>query len=374
MKVCITTDYMDKQRTGIGNYTKCLVKSLLESENCCDIDLYAVHYTGNPDPLYQKLNEIFVPMLPVPPRKVLTNILRFSKSLEGIDLVHVTAPNPSDNLGIILSKNIKKVLTIHDLCIFSNPMLPKVYTSPSTWALHKTWKSTLKYAVKKVDMIISISENTKTEIIDYLNIPEERITVIYLAADERFKILENISSDSPGHPFILCDSSAQSGVIKAFYKLKKKGIKQKLLIFGGMSRSARIDREGMIKELGLEEEVHLLGYVSDEKLVELYNLADLFIFPSYICEGFGIPPLEAMACGTPVITGRVGTMQEVLGDAALNADLFNVDESAEVIYSVLADEDLKNDLIRKGLKRSKMYSYEKTAKKTVEVYRKVYGD
>lgn len=367
MKVGITTEYMDKRRTGIGNYTRSLVKGLLKINNDYDIDIYAIHYMNNPDPLYLKTNEVILPLLPIPPRKAHTNMTKLPLHLkrEGIDLVHVTAPNPSNNIGILFFNNKhKKVLTIHDLCLLS-PAATKIY--------HRIWRLTLKMIVNKIDRIIAVSENTKRDAIEYLKVPEDKIRVIYLAPDERFKILNDTKIDYINYPFILHDNSIHPNLINAFYKLKKRGIKHKLLVFGGMDRSTRKDREDLIKKMGLQKDVLLLGYVSDDELVKLYNLADLFVFPSGRCEGFGLPPLEAMACGCPVITGNIGTMLEVVGDAGIMVDPYNIDGWVKAMYEVLTNEGLRQDLIKSGLKRAKMFSWEKTAKETIKVYEEAYN-
>jgi len=376
MKVGITTDYMDKQRTGIGNYTKCLIQSLLKIKNDYDIDICPIHYKNNPDPLYLKTKEVIVPMLPIPPRKALTNITKLPLHLkrEGIDLVHITAPNPSDNISVLFLKDFKKILTIHDMGLALSPMKPKIYPLPAIWFLSRIWGPTLKIIINKIDMVIANSENTKRDVIEYLKIPEEKIRVIYLAQDERFKLLEDAKIDYINFPFILHDNSIHPDLIKAFYKLRKKGIKHKLLIFGSMDQFTRKYREDLIKKMGLQKDVLLLGYVSDDELVKLYNLADLFIFPSGRCEGFGLPPLEAMACGCPVITGDIGTMPEVVEDAGIMVDPYNIDKWVTAMYNVLTNDGLKQDLIKKGLKRAKSFSCEKTAKETIKVYEEVYNE
>lgn len=105
-------------------------------------------------------------------------------------------------------------------------------------------------------------------------------------------------------------------------------------------------------------------------MAEIYNAVDLFVFPS-LYEGFGIPPLEAMACGTPVITSNTSSLPEVVGDAAIQINPYDVEKFAEEMYEVLTNERLKEEMIRKGLERSKMFSWENSAKKTLKVYREM---
>ncbi|MDQ1275375.1 MAG: hypothetical protein QG610_948, partial [Euryarchaeota archaeon] len=132
-------------------------------------------------------------------------------------------------------------------------------------------------------------------------------------------------------------------------------------------------REKLLKQiesLNLQKDIIFAGYVSENELAEIYNAVDLFVFPS-LYEGFGIPPLEAMACGTPVITSNTSSLPEVVGDAAIQADPYNTEKFVEEMYEVLTNEDLKKEMIRKGLKRSKVFSWDNSAKKTLKVYKEL---
>jgi glycosyltransferase involved in cell wall biosynthesis len=122
--------------------------------------------------------------------------------------------------------------------------------------------------------------------------------------------------------------------------------------------------------LGLENHMHFMGFVPEDDLPALYNGADLFAFPS-LYEGFGLPVLEAMACGTPVITSNVSSLPEVAGNAALLVDPYNVDELAGAIRRILSDPALAADLRARGLERARQFSWERTAQETLEVYRNV---
>ena len=111
-----------------------------------------------------------------------------------------------------------------------------------------------------------------------------------------------------------------------------------------------------------------LGYVDDEDMPVLYNLADIFVYPS-LYEGFGLPPLEAMACGCPVISSNISSIPEVVGDASLMIDPYNIEELAKTIYEVLTDNKLREDKIRKGLERKKLFSWEKCAGEYLEIFK-----
>ncbi|WP_243685214.1 glycosyltransferase family 4 protein [Methanosarcina barkeri] len=118
----------------------------------------------------------------------------------------------------------------------------------------------------------------------------------------------------------------------------------------------------LIEMLGIEKEVVFVGYVSENDLTKYYNAADLFVFPS-LYEGFGLPPLEAMACGTPVITSNLTSLPEVVGDSAITIDPYDVNAFAEAMYNLLTDEKLREQMINKGLKRAQLFNWEKSAEK-----------
>ena len=127
-----------------------------------------------------------------------------------------------------------------------------------------------------------------------------------------------------------------------------------------------------VEELELEAHTIFTGYIPDEDLPAIYSGADLFVFPS-LYEGFGLPPLEAMACGTPVVCSNAASLPEVVGDAAIMVDPYDVEGLAQAMRRVLADRDLQEDLRQRGLERAKLFSWEKTARETMQVYEKVLG-
>ena len=129
----------------------------------------------------------------------------------------------------------------------------------------------------------------------------------------------------------------------------------------------------LIEELNLKNEVIFTDYVSDEYLVKIYNAADLFVYPS-LYEGFGLPPLEAMACACPVITSNTSSLPEVVGDAGIMIDPNDVDSLTESMLKILTDNQLREEMSRKSLERAKMFSWKKTARETWKVYEDVLND
>ncbi|RMG93283.1 MAG: glycosyltransferase family 1 protein [Chloroflexi bacterium] len=158
------------------------------------------------------------------------------------------------------------------------------------------------------------------------------------------------------------------GLIEAVANLHREGITA-VLIHAGRPPTPR--QQTQIEANGLSQFVHCLGYVTDEELVNLYNLADVFVFPS-LYEGFGIPPLEAMACGTPVITSNAASLPEVVGDAGILVDATDVEALTDAIRRVLEDSTLAATLRAKGLARARQFTWERTAQETAAVYRAIW--
>jgi glycosyltransferase involved in cell wall biosynthesis len=126
----------------------------------------------------------------------------------------------------------------------------------------------------------------------------------------------------------------------------------------------------LVEQLKLQDRVIFTGYVPDFDLPALYNGASLFVYPSFY-EGFGLPPLEAMACGTPVIVSHATSLPEVVGDAGIYVDPFDVEQISSSIDTVLSDAELRQNLGERGLKRAKLFSWEKTAKETILLYKHI---
>jgi len=216
--------------------------------------------------------------------------------------------------------------------------------------------------------IFTVSEFSKKDIIENLKIDSQKITVVYNAVSNRFRYLglkrKNI---------ILSVATLQSyknmqGLIKAFLFLKEKykNMREyKLILVGGINQ--KVFRKTKFRELVNDRrDIIFTGYMSDKELIELYNEAKLFVLVSKF-EGFGIPPLEAMACRCPVVVSNVTSLPEVCGDAAYYVDPYSIEDIANGIYKVLVDENLRENLILRGIERVKLFSWETTAKKILNV-------
>jgi glycosyltransferase involved in cell wall biosynthesis len=269
------------------------------------------------------------------------------------------------------------VVTIHDCIHLRFPQyLPNrvayAYARASLWvATHRSHR------------VLTVSEASKRDILRYFRVPEKKIDVIYNAIDERFgqppaaeeieRVRERYQLDGP---FILYAGNIKphknlERLIEAFHTLRRGGgfDNVRLLIIGDeISKYATLRRA--VHRNKLHKYVRFFGFVPDETLASLYRLASVFVFPS-LYEGFGLPPLEAMASGTPVITSNVSSLPEVVGDAALLIDPYEPDEIADAMRRVLTDATLRDQMRERGLARAREFSWDRSVRRVREIYDEV---
>ncbi|OGF22634.1 hypothetical protein A2Y83_00360 [Candidatus Falkowbacteria bacterium RBG_13_39_14] len=272
------------------------------------------------------------------------------------------------------SKDCKKVLTVHDL---SFERCPQFYSLKGRlW--HKLVRC--RKMCESSDMIVAVSENTKYDIMELYGIPEEKIRVVYPGFGN-VRGCEGVNwtnrTDKTYHlpqRYILFVGNVEArknvgGIIEAFRILNEEyGISDYDLVIAGKVRNKEIKK---LRNLGMTEEVKnkikLIGYADEEMKVYLYRNADLFVYPSFY-EGFGFPPLEAMSCGVPVVTSDSSSLPEVVGDAGIKVDPHNIRDIARAMAEILRDKDLRDLLVKKGYERIKKFSWEKSARKVLEIF------
>ncbi|MFW6121191.1 MAG: glycosyltransferase family 4 protein, partial [Petrotogales bacterium] len=243
---------------------------------------------------------------------------------------------------------------------------------------HRFFRS-LKYrGLREADAIIAISDRTKEDLINYFRIPESKVYRVYQGVDLKSRWSDDdldslvfkfdLPRDKRYILFVGTEIPRKNfkTVIKSFARVMRT-VKDIHLIKVGKGRYSYSKHYKLIKNLGLEKNITFIEHVNNLDLEGLYNLSELFVFPS-LYEGFGLPPLEAMACGTPVVTSNTSSLPEVVGDAGIMVNPYDVDELAESMERVLESENLQEELIRKGLERAEQFSWERTAKETLKVY------
>lgn len=244
------------------------------------------------------------------------------------------------------------------------------------------WRTNFRKLLRS-DAVIAISEATKNDLIKLFGIDSEKITVIYPGMDHSLFNRENAGDPSRQNQVLsrygiegkyllyVGDSEWRKNLRRVLEALVKLDSDIRLVLVGKRARGDAV-LHGWIRELGLEGRVMAPGFVPDEDLPPLYGAAEAFLFPS-LYEGFGLPVIEAMACGCPVITSNVSSMPEIAGDAALLVDPTDVKQIAEAIKKVLNGNGVKSALSEAGVRRADFFSWEKSAKETVALIRSVAG-
>lgn len=370
MEIAFFTDTLNDKPTGIGNYTCNLIRSLVKTDNTDKYSLINSQKTS----LFSDINEIIIQ----DPFRHISKALLWQlyattrlRKFDNIDIVH----NCTHNLTFFKLAQ-KSVVTVHDISPISMS-----YTHARGYAF--LFRLLFPNTLRKADSIVTDSVSTQNEVAKYLNIPLSNMTVVYpgidhdvfhmLPRNDVHGVIENYGLNSP---FILYVGTLEprknvAGLIEAFHKLSKKQSNYKLVLAG--KKGWLFDRIFKIVEaLDIQDKVIFMDYVPEKDLPILYNAAELFVYPS-LYEGFGLPPLEAMACGAPVITSNTSSLPEVVGDAGITVDPHDIDRLADEMLRVLADEGLRQDMINKGLDRAKMFNWKKTAGETINVYRNICG-
>jgi glycosyltransferase involved in cell wall biosynthesis len=273
-------------------------------------------------------------------------------------------------------RNCRSVITVHDLAFL---LYPHFLTNESA-----RYYGQIDQAVRRTDHIIAVSESTRQDTIKLLGVPEKKITVIYEAANPICRQTDprearRLAVDTYGldGDYILFVSTIEPrknlpALLRAYRKLRDDYKSDVKLVLAGRRGWLSEEVYEMVAALNLAEHVRFLGRVPSEHLVYLYNAARMLVHPSFY-EGFGLPPLEAMNCGTPTIVSNVSALPEVVGDASILIDPHDIDGLTVAMWRVLTDADLRASLVAKGLTRAKMFSLERAAQETLAVYRRVVG-
>jgi glycosyltransferase involved in cell wall biosynthesis len=358
---------------GIGTYVRNLVRHLARLDH---ETTYFLFCDRSDEATLRDLAANFVPVVDDSPGYGIAEQITIPLKLRrlGANLLH------SPHYVLPLLCPAPSVVTIHD-CI--HLLFPQYL--PSRWHWNYA-RFMLGHAVRRSALVFTVSEASRADILRfYPEADPERIHVVPNAIDPA--ILEDPGPEEEARVkeryqirgrFVLYAGNVKphknlDRLIAAFGLLKQRpGYEDvKLLIIGDeLSRYGSLRRS--MEGAGVRQDVRFFGFVPEDTLAALYRLASVFAFPS-LYEGFGLPPLEAMACGTPVVTSRLSSLPEVVGDAALLVDPYSPREIADAIGRVLADDDLSAELKQRGRLRARNFSWERSVKAIHEGYLKVLG-
>lgn len=377
MRIGIDISQIVYEGTGVATYTGLLVKELLKQGASEQFVLFGSSLR-NRRPLKEYLKGLktknFRSKLAFLPPKILEflwngiHVLPIENFIGEVDVFH-----SSDWLEPPTSK-ARRITTIHDLTVFK---YPETFFARGGHNIVANQKRKLFFVKQYSNLVIAVSETTKKDILEFLSIPEKKIHVIPEAADPAYfprneeMIRETKRKFLIDGDFLLCVGTREprkniDRVIMAFAEIAKAQPDLSLIIVGKYGWG----EEKMSNVKGQMSNVKILGYVEMEDLAGLYSGARAFVYPS-LYEGFGLPILEAMACGCPVITSETGALKEIAGKEAILVDPENIEDIVVAISKVCRNEKIRKEMVLGGLKRSGEFSWEKTALQTLEAYRSV---
>lgn len=354
--------------TGIGTYTYQLINSISKVDNFNDYLVFL------PENSALDLSDNFnIELVRATSSSNFWDEVRVPNIIEdnNLDLYHV----PQNGVGLYTNINCHKAITLHDIIPLR---MPETVSDRYLYIFNNE----LPKIIDNCDGILTVSEFSKQDIAKEFNFPKNKIFVSHLAAEDIYrpldkcqckKIIEkkyNIKDDFILYVGGFSPRKNISGLIEAFSLLSKEIRKNlKLVITGKKGISYSIYKKRAI-DLHIENEVIFTDFIPLEELPIFYNASKLLAYPSFY-EGFGLPPLEAMACGTPVISSNVTSLSEVCHESALLINPYNIDELKNSIEVVLKDNLLRNSMIEKGLMQSLKYSWNITAKSTIQAYESI---
>ncbi|MGQ9630788.1 MAG: glycosyltransferase family 4 protein [bacterium] len=365
MRIGLDACGLTRDRTGVGSYAHQLIAHLTKVDDENEYVLF-----GN-KPRRTSLSDFSPPLeghlADVPLDSLwMQAYLPFKLRKEGIEIFHGLS------FTVPLAFGGPRIATIHDITAF----MPEGIHTPSTRLKHRLFA---RASARSAQRIIAVSENTKRDAMALLGIGEERIRVIHLGVSREYRPISDVVElervrRKYGLPerFILFVGTLEPrknavGLIEAYGRLVSHMSDVPKLVIAGKRGWLFEGIFQRVRELRLEDRIIFPGFVDSGDLPGLYNLAEVFVWPT-LYEGFGLPPLEAMACGVPVVTSNTSSIPEVVGDGALKVNPRDPGEIAEAISCVLGDRSLRDSLRKKGLERAKGFTWEECARRTVEVY------
>lgn len=362
------THYIDKYpRSAPSLYQAELIKKLVEKTN---LDIVLIHHKRINLPIYkltEEAEEAIVSKLPYLREREINRL--------DLDLIHFNAI-PWSWWPSISKLSIPSIVTVHGTIHWDAPHLDD-YTP---YILRLMKRALEKRVAKHITYFIAISKHVCNILINKLSVPDSRVEVIYLPIDhtifrplnsdtvQRVKAKYGIKSKYILHVSAFSRRKNPETLLKSFYIVKKKISDIVLVIVGSGWNNPLVQK--LINELGLQDHVKMLGWIPKEDLVALYNGAEVLLFPS-LHENFGLPIVEAMACGCPVVTSNAYAIPEIVGDAAILCNPYDYNCFANAILNILFDTQTYKEVVKKGLERAKLFCWDVHIDKVASIYNRI---
>jgi glycosyltransferase involved in cell wall biosynthesis len=374
MNIAIDATIIREEITGTGFYITNLINGLIKIDNFNNYSIFGDEEYLKRHIKIDKLNfKIIHKRFKSRVIRVLWEYFIFPFELKKLKIDILHSPN---YITPLLKFGFKIILTIHDLTFL---LFPEKYPVIKRLLFSKM----LPVFIKISDKIIAVSENTKKDILKFFDIPENKISVTYESYPDYYNHYINgaeakdlLKKYGIKDRFILFVGMIEPrknilSLLKAFVELDKE-LDLDLVVVGKRGWYYKEIEKYIvdIEKLRLRNSIIFTGYVPEKELKYFYKLALIFVYPS-LYEGFGLPPLQAMACGTPVITSDISSLPEVVGDAAVKINPDNLDDLVRSIKLVYEDQTFRNLLIKKGLGRAEIFNLEKIARNTLSIYKNI---
>ncbi len=363
MRVAIDLSIARINQAGTAVYATRLLEALHKLHSGDVFEVFAVNQhrdMGAPRKLRTRLDTLY--------RDIIWThgMLPWRVSRANVDLLHMPA-----NVAPMRAP-VPTVVTVHDTTVLS---MPERFT---TWHRHYS-RLVMPLSVRSAARVITNSEATKRDVVRVFGVSEDKVTVTHLGVAEAFRRfstceIEDARARLGLDDFVLSVCTLEPrknivGLLSAYALLRERGARIPLVHAGALGWMYGEVME-TCRKLGIGDYVRFLGPVSLDDLVALYNLASLFVYPSFY-EGFGLPVLEAMSCGCPVITSGTSSLPEVAGEAAILVDPHDVNQLANAMQEALEDSALAQDMRERGLKRARLFTWERCAQETMAAYERV---
>ena len=370
------------RRTGVEEYSLNLLEKILKEDNDNKYVLFLnswkkpkleIDFLKNYKNVELKISRF--------PNKILNFFLwyfdwpKLDKLIGGVDVFFM----PNLNF-VALSPKVKLILTVHDLSF-------EYYPETFSWK-RRLWHIFInpQKIIRRADKVLAVSDSTRNDLIGFYKINPAKVETVYNGVGEVFgridrndpRLLKIKEKYALPFNFILFLGTFEprkniGGIVKAYERMRQEGGNQlekyKLVIAGSEGwKSAKLKRE--IRKSSLAKDIYQIKFIDEEDKVFVYNLAALFVYPSFF-EGFGLPPLEAIKCGVPVIVSDNSSMVETVGEAGILTDAFSADEIALAMKEFLIDKDLKKEFYPAGIRQAQKFTWTKAAKKFLEIVKKI---
>ncbi len=370
------------RRTGVEEYSLNLLEKILKEDNDNKYVLFLnswkkpkleIDFLKNHKNVELKISRF--------PNKILNFFLwyfnwpKLDKLIGGVDVFFM----PNLNF-VALSLKVKLILTVHDLSF-------EYYPETFSWK-RRLWHIFInpQKIIRRADKVLAVSDSTRNDLIGFYKINPAKVETVYNGVGEVFgridrndsRLLKIKEKYALPFNFILFLGTFEprkniGGIVRAYERMRQEGGSQlekyKLVIAGSEGwKSAKLKRE--IKKSSLAKDIYQVKFIDEEDKVFVYNLAALFVYPSFF-EGFGLPPLEAIKCGVPVIVSDNSSMVETVGEAGILTDAFSADEIALAMKEFLIDKELKKEFYPAGIRQAQKFTWTKAAKKFLEIVKKI---